>query len=80
MKPQALFKRLLNDERHRLAHFSVSAVVFFCSCAMLYWIEKRVPASFDQELSALAFISLATLSFCWAIGMHLLHIYSKLRK
>ncbi|MGB5324226.1 MAG: hypothetical protein WBN40_02215 [Pseudomonadales bacterium] len=69
----------MQNDRRRLAHFSISAVVFFTSCAMLYWIEKRAPGSLEQELQALFFLALATLSFGWSIAMHLLHIYAKLR-
>ena len=80
MKLPPVVKRLLDDERLRLAHFSVSAVVFFVSCAMLYFVEKQMPPSLDQEISALAFLLLAGLSFFWAMSMQLLHIFSKLHK
>lgn len=73
-------QQLMRNDRRRLAHFSISAVVFFVSCAMLYWVNKNMPPSLDQELTALLFIGMAGCAFFWAMLMQVLHIASKMLK
>ncbi|NNL56500.1 MAG: hypothetical protein HKO71_01995 [Pseudomonadales bacterium] len=73
-------QQLMRNDRRRLAHFSISAVIFFVSCAMLYWVNKNMPPSLRQELTALLFISMAACAFAWAMLMQVLHIASKTLK
>lgn len=70
----------MQDDKRRLAQFSISAVLFFVSCAMLYWVNKRMPPSIEQELAALFFITAAAAAFCWAILLQLLYIAAKMIK
>lgn len=74
-----LFVELLKDERRRLMHFSLSAVVFFIGYWMIYWSEENLPSSLKQELIALALLGVTAAAFCWAITMQVLYIISKIR-
>ena len=70
----------MQDDKRRLAQFSISAIVFFASCAMLYWVNKRMPPSLEQELAALFFIAVSAAAFGWAILLQLLYIAAKMFK
>ena len=72
--------RLMQDERRRLLHFSVSAVIFFVGYWMLHWTADNVPPSLDQELSALAILIVTLIAFVWAIFMQILYIISRIKK
>ncbi|NNC54985.1 MAG: hypothetical protein HKO07_04595 [Pseudomonadales bacterium] len=80
MDTRRFFTELLSDDRKRLAHFSCSAVIFFVSLAMLYWVDKQLPPSLKQELAALGFSILAAITFIWAMLMQIAYILSRLRK
>jgi hypothetical protein len=71
---------LLQSERRRLKHFSLSALVFFIAYGMLYSTQKNMPPSLQQEFTALACIAVAGLAFSWAITLHVLSIIARLHK
>ena len=76
---KTLFAELITDERRRLMHFSLSAVVFFIGYWMIYWSEENLPASLKQELIALGLLVITATAFCWAITMQILYIISKIK-
>ena len=73
-----LLKDLLDNERRRLMHFSLSAVVFFIGYWMLYWSDDQLPPSLEQELIALALLLTTAGAFFWAILMQVLFIVSRI--
>ena len=72
------FTAMAQDERRRLKHFSLSAVTFFVGYGMIYWVNKTMPPSTEQELWALAMILLCALSFIYAIVLQLIYIASRI--
>ncbi|MBT8150614.1 MAG: hypothetical protein KJO62_04365 [Gammaproteobacteria bacterium] len=80
MNTRRFLHELMHNDRKRLAHFSCSAVIFFVSLAMLYWVDKELPPSMQQELAALGFTVLAGIAFFWAMAMQLVYILSRLSK
>lgn len=74
---ESFTQELINDEKKRLKHFSISAITFFVGYGMLYWINKELPPSLKQEIYALFMILLCILSFLYAISLQILYIYSK---
>lgn len=74
----AFVKNMARDERRRLKHFSVSAVTFFVGYGMIYWINKTMPPSAEQELWALAMVVLCAASFLYALLLQLIYIGSKI--
>ena len=77
---KTLFKELIKDERRRLLHFSMSAVIFFIGYWMIYWSEENLPPSLKQELIALGLLLITTAAFTWAILMQIIYIVSKIQK
>ena len=73
-------RQLVDDERRRLMHFSLSCITFFVGYGMLYWCAENVPPSLQQELIALALLVLTGGAFLWAITMQLLYIVAKIFK
>jgi len=78
-KLTTFFSDLLHSERRRLKHFSISALVFFIALTMLYSVQKNIPPSLHQELTALACIFTAAVAFLWAITIHIITIFAKLK-
>lgn len=71
-------KKLANDERRRLKHFSLCAICFFIGYGMIYWINKNMPPSTKQELFALAMIGLSAASFIYAMVLQLVYIAGRI--
>ncbi len=73
-------QRLVDDERRRLMHFSLSCITFFVGYGMIYWCAENMPPSLEQELVAFALLALTGGAFLWALTMQLLHIAAKIFK
>lgn len=72
------FRDLANDEKRRLKHFTLCAICFFVGYGMIYWINRNLPPSTQQELYALAMIVLCALSFIYAMILQLVYIASRI--
>lgn len=62
------------DDRRRLKHFSITALIFFTSYGMIYHANRNLPPSFEQELTAFSALVCCILSLVWAVGLQLLFI------
>tara|TARA_B100000767_G_scaffold225621_1_gene215004 strand:- start:2232 stop:2480 length:249 start_codon:yes stop_codon:yes gene_type:complete len=68
---------LVHNDRQRLTHYVISAVIFFISYALLYWCETNITPSLHQELMSLASLVIGGLAFIWAMTMHVFYILSR---
>ena len=73
-------RQLVDDERRRFMHFSISCITFFVGYGLIYWCAENMPPSLQQELTALALVLLTGAAFLWALTMQLLHIAAKIFK
>ena len=70
-----LTKKLVSDEKLRLKHFSITALIFFTSYGMIYHANKNLEPSLEQEITALLALICCVLSLIWAVILQLLYIF-----
>ncbi len=69
--------QLMDNEKLRLKHFSIAAVIFFSGYGSLYSINKNSTGTLENELMALSVLAITLVAFGWAIFIHVLTIISR---
>lgn len=65
---------LAQNDRLRLKHFSLTALIFFTSYGMIFHANKNLEPSLQQELTALGSLLVCVASLGWAITLQALYI------